>query len=190
MADYHENIVRAKFTPAPAELFQLRSALRGNDEDTKRFIMAREGLIPPEEFFNTENLERIRLGVDSSMAALRGNEQDTNHIIMAREARFLTWTFSIAAAVNTIPPAVAIGPPSVIVPVVALERKLPNGTSQTFFPSDKSTAAIVPHGGALQGSPLGESSGVRNIAKGAPVCGANSPCNRSVCVAFFRAGSN
>ena len=69
MADYHEHIARARFIPAPAESFQLRSALRGNDEDTKKSIMAREGLIPPEEFFNTENLERIRLGADSSVAA-------------------------------------------------------------------------------------------------------------------------
>ena len=69
MADYHENIARARFIPAPAELFQLRSALLGNDEDTKKFIMAREGLIPSEEFFNTENLERIRLGADASVAA-------------------------------------------------------------------------------------------------------------------------
>ena len=69
MADYQENISRARFIPAPAELFQLRSALRGNDEDTKHFIMAREGLIPPEEFFSPENLGRIRLGAGSPVAA-------------------------------------------------------------------------------------------------------------------------
>ena len=67
MADYHESIARARFIPAPAELFQLRSARRGNDEDTKKF-MAREGLIPPEEFFNSKNLERIHLGADSVAA--------------------------------------------------------------------------------------------------------------------------
>jgi hypothetical protein len=43
----------------PAELLQLRAALRGNEEDTRRFIMAREGMIPSEEFFNAGNLERI-----------------------------------------------------------------------------------------------------------------------------------
>jgi flavin-dependent dehydrogenase len=69
MADYHENIARARFAPPPPELLQLRSALRGNDEDTKKFILAREGLIPPEQFFSTENLERIRLGADSAVAA-------------------------------------------------------------------------------------------------------------------------
>src|SRR5580700_11952093 len=71
---------------------------------------------------------------------------------------------SIAADVKTIPPAVTIGPPKVIVPVFIPGIKLPSGTSQTFFPSKRSTAATVPHGGVLQGRPLGESSGVRNIA--------------------------
>src|SRR5579859_1775663 len=85
---------------------------------------------------------------------------------------------SIAAAVNTSPPAVAIGPPSVIVPVFIPGRRLPSATSHTVFPSNKSTAATVPQGGVLHGSPLGESSGVRNIANGAPVCRANSQCKR------------
>jgi len=34
-------------------------ALRGNQEDTNRFIMAREGMIAPEEFFNPENIQRV-----------------------------------------------------------------------------------------------------------------------------------
>ena len=83
-----------------------------------------------------------------------------------------------------------MGPPSVIVPVFMPGMKLPNGTSQTFFPSKRSTAATVPQGGALQGSPLGANSGVRNIAKGAPVCRANSPCSRSRSLAFFRASAS
>ena len=59
MADYRENIARARFDPMPAKLFQLRAALHGNPEDTRRFIMAREGMIEHLEFFNAENLERI-----------------------------------------------------------------------------------------------------------------------------------
>jgi flavin-dependent dehydrogenase len=59
MADYRENIARAKFSPIPAQLLQLRMALRGNQEDTNRFIMAREGMIPPEEFLNPKNQQRI-----------------------------------------------------------------------------------------------------------------------------------
>ena len=60
MADYRENIAQARFEPAPIELLELRAALRGNQEDTNQFIMAREGLVPPEEFFNDENLQRIQ----------------------------------------------------------------------------------------------------------------------------------
>src|SRR6202795_3192863 len=97
---------------------------------------------------------------------------------------------SIAAAVKTIPPAVTIGPPKVIVPVFIPGIKLPNGTSQTFLPTNRSTAATVPQGGVLQGSLLGESSALRNIAYGAPVCLANSPCSRSESVAFLRAASS
>jgi len=59
MADYRENIAGASFNPMPVELLQLRAVLRGNQDDTRRFLMAREGLIPPQEFFNAENLERI-----------------------------------------------------------------------------------------------------------------------------------
>ena len=59
MGEYRENIALARFGPIPAELLQLRAALRGNEEDTKRFIMAREGLIPHTEFFNTNNIQRI-----------------------------------------------------------------------------------------------------------------------------------
>jgi len=59
MADYRENIAQARFGPAPVELLELRAALRGNQNDTNQFIMAREGLVPPEEFFNDENLQRI-----------------------------------------------------------------------------------------------------------------------------------
>jgi 2-polyprenyl-6-methoxyphenol hydroxylase-like FAD-dependent oxidoreductase len=59
MADYRENIAQAKFAPMPAQLLQLRAALRGNEEDTRRFIMAREGMIPPSEFFNAKNLDRV-----------------------------------------------------------------------------------------------------------------------------------
>jgi len=69
IAEYRENIAAARFTPVSRELLQLRLALRGNQEDTNRFVMALEGWISPEEFFTPENLERIRLGADSSVAA-------------------------------------------------------------------------------------------------------------------------
>jgi len=69
MTEYRENITQARFIPVPAELLQLRLALRGNQEDTTRFIMAREGMIPPEEFFNPENLRRIHSKVDVAAPA-------------------------------------------------------------------------------------------------------------------------
>ena len=59
MAEYRENIAAARFTPISPELFQLRLALRGNQEDTNRFVMALEGRISQEEFFDPENLKRI-----------------------------------------------------------------------------------------------------------------------------------
>jgi 2-polyprenyl-6-methoxyphenol hydroxylase-like FAD-dependent oxidoreductase len=59
MAEYRENIARARFGPMSGQLLQLRMALRGNQDDTNRFIMAREGMIPPEEFFNPANLQRL-----------------------------------------------------------------------------------------------------------------------------------
>ena len=59
MTEYRENIAAARFTPVSSGLLQLRLALRGNPEDTKRFVMALEGWISPDEFFNPDNLGRI-----------------------------------------------------------------------------------------------------------------------------------
>ena len=53
------NLDLARFTPPPADQQQLQAALRGNQEATNQFFMAREGMIPPESFFNPENLQRI-----------------------------------------------------------------------------------------------------------------------------------
>jgi flavin-dependent dehydrogenase len=68
--EYRENIEWAKFTPMPAEFLEHRKAVRGSQADTKQFIMAAfEGMIPPEEFFNPENLQRIYSQVDSTLVA-------------------------------------------------------------------------------------------------------------------------
>jgi hypothetical protein len=40
----------------------LRAAVRGNQEQTDKFYLARQRMIPPEEFFNPENLRRLNLG--------------------------------------------------------------------------------------------------------------------------------
>ena len=59
MTEYRDNIAAARFNSISPELLQLRLALRGNQEDTERFVMALEGWISPEEFFNPENIQRI-----------------------------------------------------------------------------------------------------------------------------------
>ena len=69
--EYRENIAAARFTPVSPELFPLRLALRGNQENTNRFIMALEGMIPREEFFNPENLERIHSKSGAAVTAGR-----------------------------------------------------------------------------------------------------------------------
>jgi 2-polyprenyl-6-methoxyphenol hydroxylase-like FAD-dependent oxidoreductase len=59
MPDYQQNLHAAQFRPLPPEVYQLRAALRGHQEAINRFIMANEGMIPRETFFNPENLQRI-----------------------------------------------------------------------------------------------------------------------------------
>jgi flavin-dependent dehydrogenase len=59
MTDYRMNLDLARFKPLPVELRQLQEAVRGNQEATNQFLMAREGMIAPETFFNSENLRRI-----------------------------------------------------------------------------------------------------------------------------------
>jgi flavin-dependent dehydrogenase len=59
LPEYEQNLQLARFRPLPAEFMQLRVALRGDQEATDWFFMAREGMIPREAFFNPENLQRI-----------------------------------------------------------------------------------------------------------------------------------
>jgi 2-polyprenyl-6-methoxyphenol hydroxylase-like FAD-dependent oxidoreductase len=59
---YRENLYMAQFQPMPQDLLALRAALRGNQEQTNKFYMAREGMIPPGEFFNPANLRALHAG--------------------------------------------------------------------------------------------------------------------------------
>ena len=59
LPEYRQNLHAARFEPPPPEVTQLRAALRGDQEATNRFIMANEGMIPREAFFNPENLRRL-----------------------------------------------------------------------------------------------------------------------------------
>src|SRR5437764_9087917 len=83
--------------------------------------------------------------------------------------------WSIAAAMNTSPPAVMIEPPRFGEPHAdepGTRAKLgivPSGTCQRSFPLDKSIAVSVPHGGALHRTPLRVRRTSRRIAYGVPV---------------------
>jgi flavin-dependent dehydrogenase len=57
LSDYRLNLDLAQFKPRPPEERELYEALRGNQEATNRFFMAREGMIPPEPFFDPQNLK-------------------------------------------------------------------------------------------------------------------------------------
>lgn len=57
---YQENLRLAQFKPIPEDILAIRAAVRGDQEATNRFYMARQGMIPPEEFFNPENLQRLK----------------------------------------------------------------------------------------------------------------------------------
>jgi len=70
MGEYRENIAAARFAPVSPELLQLRLALRGNQEDTNRFVMALEGWISHDEFFNPQNLQRIYAKSDTAVQVM------------------------------------------------------------------------------------------------------------------------
>jgi flavin-dependent dehydrogenase len=59
LSDYRLNLDFAQFKPRPPEEGELYEALRGNQEATDRFFMAREGMIPPETFFDPQNLKSL-----------------------------------------------------------------------------------------------------------------------------------
>jgi flavin-dependent dehydrogenase len=64
---YHRNAYQAQFKPVPEELLAVRAAVRGNQEETNRFFLAEEGLIPPEEFFNPDNLQQLKAQVGAGV---------------------------------------------------------------------------------------------------------------------------
>jgi len=56
---YRQNAELARFNPVSEDVLAIRAALRGNQEETNRFYLAQDGIIPPEEFFNPSNLQRL-----------------------------------------------------------------------------------------------------------------------------------
>jgi flavin-dependent dehydrogenase len=63
---YRENLNGAQFKPVPEKLLAIRAAVRGNQEDTNSFYLARQGMIPPEQFFNPDNLQRLMARADGA----------------------------------------------------------------------------------------------------------------------------
>jgi flavin-dependent dehydrogenase len=59
LPNYHRNLIAARLGQPPARELALRAALRDSPEETRRFYLAREGLIPGGPFFSEENLARI-----------------------------------------------------------------------------------------------------------------------------------
>jgi flavin-dependent dehydrogenase len=60
MPAYQENLAAARLRPPPPEQYALLAALRSSPADTNHFFLARQGMVPPETFFNPDNLRRIR----------------------------------------------------------------------------------------------------------------------------------
>jgi hypothetical protein len=59
LPDYKLNISLASFEPRPEQERQLLAAIAGDQQEMNRFFRAREGMIPPESYFNAENIARI-----------------------------------------------------------------------------------------------------------------------------------
>ena len=59
LPDYFENLHMAQLGPMPLEVLRLRQGLRDKPTDATEYVMARDGRIPREAFFNPQNLARI-----------------------------------------------------------------------------------------------------------------------------------
>ena len=57
---YENNCDTASFKRPSREELELRAALRGNQSETDRYFAARRGAMPLEEFFNEQNIQRIK----------------------------------------------------------------------------------------------------------------------------------
>jgi flavin-dependent dehydrogenase len=68
LADYRLNLAMARFDPLPERQLRLRAALRGNQEATNHFVLATQGMVDPQTFFNEENIGRIIAGAARAAA--------------------------------------------------------------------------------------------------------------------------
>ena len=59
MPDFRTNISSAQFRGLPPEIYQNHATIRGDAEERWRFFLAFERMIPPQSFFNPENMARL-----------------------------------------------------------------------------------------------------------------------------------
>jgi flavin-dependent dehydrogenase len=59
LPDYQQNLHMAQFRGLPPDQRALRSAIQGNDEAIRDMYLAVELLMPPERFFNPENVQQL-----------------------------------------------------------------------------------------------------------------------------------
>ena len=69
LPDYVENLHMAQLGPFPPDVLRLRQALRDRPADATAYVMARDGRIPREAFFNPHNLARIMASPPEPIAA-------------------------------------------------------------------------------------------------------------------------
>src|ERR1044071_5830028 len=91
------------------------------------------------------------IGVDWPLAG--SSDFQTSAPVVESKARNQV---SMAAAVNTSPPAIDKGPPRFGEPLRVPGIISPRGVCQRSFPAARSNATIAPHGGALQGTGPGD----------------------------------
>jgi flavin-dependent dehydrogenase len=68
LPDYRLNLAMARFSPLPEQQQRLRAALRGDQEATNHFLLAVQGMVDPQTFFNDANIGRIMSGAARATA--------------------------------------------------------------------------------------------------------------------------
>jgi flavin-dependent dehydrogenase len=59
LPEYRDNLRAAHLGPPPPDLARIRAAVRHRPQDATRLVMATQGLIPHEAFFNSQNLQNL-----------------------------------------------------------------------------------------------------------------------------------
>jgi 2-polyprenyl-6-methoxyphenol hydroxylase-like FAD-dependent oxidoreductase len=68
LRDFELNLAMAQLGSVPDRERRLRAALRSDQEATNHFFLAIQGMVPPDSFFNDENIDRIMLAARASAA--------------------------------------------------------------------------------------------------------------------------